>query len=465
MTKSPIPATWKALHDVLRTEVLDRHYHMWVEPMRPERYEDQELELSLPGVFHLNWVKEHLLSRMTQALAEIDPGCSLRLTIREEDEALPIPEPVEPPAVTDGPGPRPPPTSLPSRRPTRGPAPSFTLEAPSMNPRYVFETFVTGPSNQMATAAAQRVAEDPGISYNPLFIYGRVGLGKTHLVQAIGQRMMQRNPNARVQYETTEQFVNNVVQGIRFESMDQVREAYRKCDLLIIDDIQFIAGKEACQIEFFNTFNALHNAQKAVVITSDKLPKEIPDLAERVRSRFGWGLVVDLQPPELETRLAILWRLSERDNIPLTDEVANFIAQSVRSNVRELEGCLVRVGAHSALQHRPISLELAQEALRDVVSDHAQLTADAIIIKTAAYFDVKVSELKGAGRSRKISRPRQIAMYLCRKLLGASYPEIGRAFGGKDHTTALNAYKRIHERCDDADISPHLKELERSLQV
>lgn len=439
--------------------VPERHYSMWVEPMRPERYEDKELVVSVPSAFHIDWIQEQLGAQIHEEMERVDPGCVFKLVLREEDdpEVLPIPEPT---SDEGSPGPMPP-----SNRPTKRPSSGFTLRTPPMNPRYVFDTFVTGPSNQMATAAANRVAEDPGISYNPLFIYGSVGLGKTHLVQAIGHHVLQNRPGSRVQYETTEQFVTNVVQGIRHNSMELLRSAYRECDVLIIDDIQFIAGKEASQNEFFNTFNTLHDAQKAVVITSDKMPAEIPDLEERVRSRFGWGLVVDLKPPELETRLAILKKKAERDNIPFTDEVGSFIAQSVRSNVRELEGALIRVGAFSSLQHRPVTLDLAKEALKDLVKDRAQLTAELIIQKVAAYFDVKVSDLKGKSRTRHIARPRQIAMYLCRKLLNASYPEIGRAFGGKDHTTALNANKRIEALKGDADVAPHLDSLERSLSA
>ena len=332
-----------------------------------------------------------------------------------------------------------------------------------MNDRYTFESFVTGPSNQLAAAAAQSVGDKPGSAYNPLFVFGRVGLGKTHLIQAIGHRVRTRTPGARVLYQTTEQFVNDVIQGIRFERMDDVRDHYRACDVLIIDDIQFIAGKEACQAEFFHTFNALYDAKKQVVVTSDKLPHEIKDLEDRIKSRFQWGLIVDLQPPELETRVAIVNKKADNDGIELPDDVAMFIAQSVRSNVRELEGCLIRVSAFASLTHQPISVELAKSVLKDVLPQKSQLTCDAIVKLVCRHFDVKVQDIKSTKRGRAIALPRQIAMYLCRKHTSASYPEIGNALGGKDHTTALNAFNRIGERLDEPEVRRHVEELERAL--
>ena len=332
-----------------------------------------------------------------------------------------------------------------------------------LNDRYTFETFVTGPSNQLAAAAAQRVSDNPGYAYNPLFVFGPVGLGKTHLIQAIGNRVKATTAGARVMYQTTEQFVNDVIQGIRFERMDEIRSAYRACDVLIIDDIQFIAGKEACQAEFFHTFNALYDARKQVVVTSDKLPHEMKDLEERVKTRFQWGLVVDLQPPELETRVAIVKKKADNDAIPLDDEVAMFIAQSVRSNVRELEGCLIRVSAYASLANQPITLDLAKNVLRDIVPIRGKLTCETIVKRTADYFEVKISDLKSKKRGRAIAFPRQVAMYLCRKHTEASYPEIGHALGGKDHTTALNAFNRIGERSAEPEVARAVHDLEKLL--
>lgn len=332
-----------------------------------------------------------------------------------------------------------------------------------MNERYTFQSFVTGPSNQLAAAAAQSVADKPGSAYNPLFVFGQVGLGKTHLIQAIGHRVRQRNANMRVRYQTTEQFVNDVIQGIRFERMDEIRETYRACDVLIIDDIQFIAGKEACQAEFFHTFNALYDARRQVVVTSDKLPHEIKDLEDRIKSRFQWGLIVDLQPPELETRVAIVKKKADTDGIDLGDDVAMFIGQSVRSNVRELEGCLIRVSAYASLTNQPITLTLAKSVLKDVLPQKSQLTCEAIVKTISRYFDIKVSDIKSTKRGRAIAFPRQISMYLCRKHTGSSYPEIGNAHGGKDHTTALNAYNRIKQRMDEPEVRRAVEEIERSL--
>ena len=334
-----------------------------------------------------------------------------------------------------------------------------------MNERYSFDTFVTGPSTQLATAAARQVAERPGGAYNPLFVYGPVGLGKTHLIQAIGHEVTQRTPGSRVRYLTTEQFVNDVVSGIRFERMDELRSVYRDCEVLIIDDIQFIAKKEACQEEFFHTFNALYGAGKQVIITSDQLPHHIKDIEDRIRSRFQWGLIVDLQPPELETRAAIVKKKADSDGIDLSDEVAMFIAQVVRSNVRELEGCFIRVSAYASLKNEPITVELARSVLKDIVPEKGKLTCETVIKAVAAHFDLKVADLKSAKRGRAIATPRQIGMYLCRKHVHASYPEIGNAFGGKDHTTALNAFQRIGERHGEPDIRRAVEELERVLGI
>lgn len=483
---------WRQLEEALKKRLNPQKYGTWVKQMRCLVDDGQRLTLGLPNTFSLEWVSNHYRHVIAEELAKIAPHIELHLELSEsegsiEQEPLPIPEPVEeapePPNSVEAPlpgssttwsqaGPRVVSTRpAPSHRPTMasqapthvssGP-PSFA-RPPSMNERYTFRTFVTGPSNQLAAAAAASVADNPGNAYNPLFVFGRVGLGKTHLAQAIGHQVYARAPHTRVVYQTTEQFVNDVIQGIRFERMDEIRALYRACDLLIIDDIQFIAGKEACQAEFFHTFNALHDAKKQVVVTSDKLPHEIKDLEDRIKSRFQWGLIVDLQPPELETRVAIVNKKAENDGIDLPDEVAMFIAQSVRSNVRELEGCLIRVSAFASLTQQPISVELAKSVLKDVLPQKNQLTCDAIVRLVSKHFDVKVADLKSTKRGRAIAQPRQIAMYLCRKHTSASYPEIGNALGGKDHTTALNAFNRIGQRMDEPDIRRHVETLERSL--
>ena len=444
------------------------------------RDEPGVLVLGFPDSFGLDWVNNHYRSLLEELLSAIDPAAKLSLVIHEaDDQAAPQlaagnGSPPPGPGLTPGPssGPAGPIAAKPrvssdlpgrhGRRPNGSPVGHTVAPAP-LNDRYTFETFVTGPSNQLAAAAAQRVSDNPGYAYNPLFVFGPVGLGKTHLIQAIGNRVRATTANAKVMYQTTEQFVNDVIQGIRFERMDEIRSAYRACDVLIIDDIQFIAGKEACQAEFFHTFNALYDARKQVVVTSDKLPHEMKDLEERVKTRFQWGLVVDLQPPELETRVAIVKKKADNDAIPLDDEVAMFIAQSVRSNVRELEGCLIRVSAYASLANQPITLDLAKNVLRDIVPIRGKLTCETIVKRTADYFEVKISDLKSKKRGRAIAFPRQVAMYLCRKHTDASYPEIGHALGGKDHTTALNAFNRIGERSTDPEVARAIHDLEKLL--
>jgi chromosomal replication initiator protein len=456
---------WNQLKESLRERLPSHVYATWVPQMVCLLDDGVTLSLGLADMFGLDWLNNHYKHVIQEELTKLGPAqLELKLAPNAEGD-------IEDSSDLSGPqSPSSPPRFAGPRASTPPPRPSSTATAtegpttPTLNRRYTFATFVTGPSNQLASAAAQSVADKPGNAYNPLFIFGRVGLGKTHLLQAIGHAVVKRNPTARVQYQTTEQFVNDVIQGIRFDRMNELRRTYRACDVLLIDDIQFIAGKETCQEEFFHTFNALYDARKQVVVTSDKLPHEIKDLEDRVKTRFQWGLIVDLQPPELETRVAIVRKKAESDQIPLPDEVAMFIAQTVRSNVRELEGCLIRISAYANLQGEPISIDLARQVLKDVIPGKGQvLTCEAIVKAVAGHFDVKVSDLKSTKRGRQIALPRQIAMYLCRKHTSASYPEIGQALGGKDHTTALNAFNRIKERLDAPEIRRHVEDCERAL--
>lgn len=446
------PSYWNQLKEALRGRLSGQVFATWIQPIACLEENPRTMVLGLPDQFGLDWVNNHYRDVIHEELAKLGGPAALELRVNP-DAPTEIPRPSKI-SVTS-----PPPASTKAPQPSSDPPPG-----PSLNRRYTFSTFVTGPSNQLASAAAQSVSDKPGTAYNPLFIFGRVGLGKTHLLQAIGHAILKREAKARVQYMTTEQFINDVVQGIRFDRMDELRRTYRACDVLLIDDIQFIAGKEACQAEFFHTFNALYDSRKQVVVTSDKLPHEIKDLEDRVKTRFQWGLIVDLQPPELETRVAIVRRKAESDAIPLPDEVAMFIAQTVRSNVRELEGCLIRISAYANLKDQPISLALARDVLKDVMPGKGQaLTCEAIVKTVAGYFDVKVSDLKSTRRGRAIALPRQVAMYLCRKHTNASYPEIGQALGGKDHTTALNAFNRIRERLDEPEVRRHVEECERAM--
>jgi chromosomal replication initiator protein len=327
-------------------------------------------------------------------------------------------------------------------------SPSFVDIEPvdnSLNPKYTFEKFVVGSSNQFAHAASMGAAETPGKTYNPLFLYGGTGLGKTHLMHAIGHSIKQRNRHMRVSYITSEKFMNELINAIRYDKTDSFREKYRSIDVLLMDDVQFFAGKERTQEEFFHTFNTLHNNQKQIVITSDCPPREIPTLEERLHSRFEWGLIADIEPPDLETKVAILKRKADLDGIELPDEIAIFIASKIKSNVRELEGSLVRLVAIASLRGVPISKMLAQDALKNIIDAERPegLTMDRIARIVASHYGLTVEEMKSKNNSRAVATPRQVAMYLCKRLTKHSFPEIGREFGGKHHTTVMHSVEKI----------------------
>ncbi len=331
------------------------------------------------------------------------------------------------------------------------------------NPKYIFQTFVVGKSNEFAHAAAKAVAENPSHSYNPLFLYGGVGLGKTHLLHAIGHEILQRRPNLRVFYLVAEQFVNELINSIRFDRMPQFRERYRTIDVLLIDDVQFIANKERTQEEFFHTFNTLYTSQKQIILSSDSSPRNIPTLEERLRSRFEWGLIADIQPPDLETKVAILQRKAYTEGVTLPDDVAVFIARQVKSNIRELEGLLNRVIAHSSLTATPLSLDHAKETLKDILPEEGKKPNPAKIVKAVAdHYGLKVAEIKSKSNSQQIVFPRKVAMYLLRKLSEVSYPEIGKIFNDKHHSTVMYAVRDIEDRrARDADLDRVLHGLEQ----
>jgi chromosomal replication initiator protein len=323
-----------------------------------------------------------------------------------------------------------------------------------LNPRFTFDTFVVGSSNQFAHAAARAVGESPSRSYNPLFLYGGVGLGKTHLMHAIAHEILQRSPQMRVAYLSAERFLNELINALRFEKMHEFKSRYRELDVLLMDDIQFIAGKDSTQEEFFHTFNALHDAQKQIVVTSDALPKEIPTLEERLRSRFEWGLIADIQPPDLEMKVAIIRKKAAAEKAEIPNDVALFIAGTVKSNIRELEGRLNRVLAFSSLTGKPVSVELARETLRDILGHEENRAIPSEIIKSvASHYGLRVSDLKARTNAKPIAFPRQVAMYLCRRLTGLSYPEIGRLFNDKHHSTVMHSVEKIEKMVeDDADF-------------
>ncbi len=330
------------------------------------------------------------------------------------------------------------------------PTPPVDLPQSIFNPRYRFETFVVGKSNELAFAASKSISENPSGSFNPLFIYGGAGLGKTHLIQAVAQQIRERNPTFKVIYMSADAFVTELIASIRYDRMQQFRDRYRSADALLLDDIQFLAGKERTQEEFFHTFNALYETQRQIVFTSDAPPKDIPTLEERLRSRFEWGLIADIQPPDLETKVAILRKKAEERKIDMPHEVALFIAERVRSNIRELEGHLNRVAAFGSLTGNPVTIDLAKEALKDLLSkDNKPITPNDILKVVAAHYGIKVSDLKSKSNSRPIAYPRQVAMYICKDLTDLSYPEIGKLFNNKHHSTVMYSVEKIDQLIED----------------
>ncbi|MEY8763288.1 MULTISPECIES: chromosomal replication initiator protein DnaA [Clostridium] len=337
---------------------------------------------------------------------------------------------------------------------------------PMLNPKYTFDSFVIGNSNRFAHAASLAVAESPAKAYNPLFIYGGVGLGKTHLMQAIGHYILENNIKSKVMYVSSEKFTNELINSIKDDKNEEFRNKYRNIDVLLIDDIQFIAGKESTQEEFFHTFNALYEANKQIILSSDRPPKEIPTLEDRLRSRFEWGLIADIQPPDFETRMAILKKKADVENLNIPNEVMVYIATKIKSNIRELEGALIRIAAFSSLTNKEISIDLAVEALKDIISSKQskQITVDLIQDVVANYYNLKVSDFKSARRTRNVAFPRQIAMYLCRKLTDMSLPKIGEEFGGRDHTTVIHAYEKISNNLKkDESLQNAIKDLTKRL--
>ena len=419
----PETTLWNRCVRDLQAELPEQQFNTWIRPLQAVE-EGATLKLLAPNRFVVDWLSQHYLGRIEELVDGAGGASAVVLEVGSRQAAS---DPI--PAISPA-------------RPDRGNAAPPIVSR--LNPEFVFDNFVEGKSNQLARAAAFQVGENPGKSYNPLFIYGGVGLGKTHLMQAIGNAMLQRNPKARVSYVHSERFVGDMVKGLQHNTIAEFKRSYRSLDALLIDDIQFFAGKERSQEEFFHTFNALLEGQRQIVLTCDRYPKEVNGLEERLKSRFGWGLTVAIEPPELETSVAILMSKAAGEGAVLPEEVAFFIARRIRSNVRELEGALRRVIATSTFTGRPISLEFAKEALRDLLALQDRLVSIENIQKTvAAYFKIRVADLLSKRRSRSVARPRQIAMALAKELTNHSLPEIGDAFGGRDHTTVLHACRRI----------------------
>jgi len=444
---------WKRCLDRLEGEFSPQQFNTWIRPLHAIE-EGESLRLLAPNHFVRDWVNEHLLKRLDEVLTRLQNGHATSVIVQvgsRESSNGSAAEGVResPPAAQQSP-------SVPRKR-----------RATGLRSNFRFETFVEGKSNQLARAASMQVAENPGNAYNPLFIYGGVGLGKTHLVHAIGNAIAESTPSANVVYLHSERFVADMVNALQHNAINEFKNFYRSLDALLIDDIQFFAGKERSQEEFFHTFNALLESQQQVVLTCDRYPKEVEGLEERLKSRFGWGLPVAIEPPELETRAAILMRKASLANVELPNEVALFIAQRIRSNVRELEGALRRVIASSHFTGNPITLELAKDALRDLLALQDRMVTIENIQKTVAqYYKIRVADLVSKRRTRSIARPRQVAMALAKELTNHSLPEIGDAFGGRDHTTVLHACRKVAELKEkDSGIHEEYTVLFRSLST
>ncbi|SNB47284.1 chromosomal replication initiator protein DnaA [Geobacter sp. DSM 9736] len=426
-------------------------FNTWIKPIRYLESKNNNLVLQVPNKFIKEWIIEKYLPIIQEAvssLAESTPTIEFQVHETPETDTAPEKE-ASPPKK--------------GKQPLLKPAlPEYSS---NLNSKYIFDTFVCGASNQFAHAASQAVANNPASSYNPLFIYGGVGLGKTHLLTAIGNHIINKNKNAMVCYYTSEKFMNELINCLRYNKMEQFRNKFRSMDVLLIDDVQFIAGKERTQEEFFHTFNSLYESHKQIVVTSDKFPKDIPGLEERLRSRFEWGLIADIQPPDVETKIAILKKKAELDGIDLGDDVALFLTSSSTSNVRELEGMLIRLGAYSSLTGSAITLDMARDVLKDIIVDKSKDISVEIIQKAVAeQFRIKVTELKSEKRLKTLVVPRQIAIFLCRELTKASYPEIGEKFGGKDHSTIIHSVKKIEKQLtQDLDLKSTIDNLKRSL--
>lgn len=420
---------WKYCLERLEGELAPQQFNTWIRPLHAVE-DNSSILLLAPNRFVMDWVNDQYLSKIRDLLNKAPDNNNISISIEVGSQ----------PAKAD------------SKEKTRVVVDNVETQqktikySNNLNPDFTFDSFIEGKSNQLARAASLQTSQNPGKSYNPLFIYGGVGLGKTHLMHAIGHSILQQTPNANIAYLHSERFVADMVRALQHNVINEFKRHYRSVDALLIDDIQFFAGKERSQEEFFHTFNHLLEGQHQIVLTCDRYPKEVNGLEERLKSRFGWGLTVAIEPPELETRVAILNKKAARNNIFLPDEVAFFIAKRFRSNVRELEGALNRVVANSNLTGRPISLEFAQEALRDLLLiQDKQVTLENIQKTTAEYYKIRVADLLSKRRSRSIARPRQIAMALSKEFTGHSLPEIGDAFGGRDHTTVLHACRKISD--------------------
>ena len=459
MTAPSEANTWEQVQTLLRDRLDEHSYKNWFAQTHYASANNGRLTVKVPSQFFADWLRDHYRDVIHTAVKSIDPAISevcfeVGNGVRVHSE-MEVQKPVAPakrafpkPAATHG---------------TNSDPGEARFDG--FNPKYTFERFVVGSGNRFAHAAAKAVAEAPAKSYNPLFLYGGTGLGKTHLMQAIGQQVVQQQPNANIAFLTSETFTNHLIEAIAKKSTQRFRAKYRKVDVLMIDDIHFIAGKEATQEEFFHTFNALFEGHKQIVMSSDRPPKEIRGLEDRLLSRFEWGLVTDIQPPDLETRVAILQNRVNQEGLRIASDAMRYIATYITNNIRELEGALITVAAYSKLVGKEIDLAVAEEVLRDLIGKNVvkPITIDTILRAVAEHFDVRLSDLKGRSRQRQVAFPRQIGMFLCKSLISnLSLTEIGEAFGGKDHTTVIHACRKIaRESAADPSLKKTLEHLEK----
>ena len=436
MVKIPLAETWQKILLLLEQDLSKPSFDTWLKSTYLLSFDNYYLHIVVPNEFAKDWLETRYYDNIkNKALQVLNKEVSLKFYIAGQED---MPE---------------------QHKNSKTKANTLTfLDSPeyginTLNPKYVFDTFVIGNSNRFAHAASLAVAEAIAKAYNPLFIYGGVGLGKTHLMHAIGHYVLENHPNLRVMYVSSEKFTNELINAIQYDKTEPFRNKYRNIDVLLIDDIQFLAGKERTQEEFFHTFNTLHEANKQLIISSDRPPKDIPTLEDRLRSRFEWGLITDIQAPDIETRIAILRKKSDQENFSIPNEVLVYIANKIPSNIRELEGALIRVIAYSSLSNREINMDLCIEALKDILPDNRQklITSKLIQNKVAEYFGIRLDDFKSKRKTRNVTFPRQIAMYLCRELTDMSLPKIGDDFGGRDHTTVIHAHEKI---CNSTKIDP-----------
>ena len=444
---------WDQVLSRIEGQVGKHSFSTWFKPTSLLSDGGHSLSIRVPNPLFVEWLPKHYSVVLAEALRDVGRAEAKLVFVpeaagaAEESQARPVsaPEPADPghPDIA-----------------VAGPPPEESRVG-SLIPRYTFDSFIVGPSNQFAHAACRAVAETPSRSYNPLFIHGGVGLGKTHLMHAIGHYVMQHHQRLSLLYISSERFMNEMINAVRFDRILDFRSRYRSVDVLLVDDIQFVSGKEGTQNEFFHTFNALHDAQKQIVISSDRPPHEIPALEERLRSRFEWGLIADINPPDIETKAAILKKKAEGEAVPLPDNVAMYMASRIKTNIRELEGSLIRLIAYASLTSKPLTIELAQDVLKNVLDhDEKAVTIEQIQKFVADYYQLKLSELKSRNNSKSVAMPRQVAMYLCKSLTHASLPEIGRSFGGKHHSTVIHSINKVEDlRKKDSDFDKQVSNL------